>query len=260
MENLTNQMLNRNIYLEELILTRPEKVFKANCCFCYYPLWEHYQEIIKYLHPDERKYYETLKFEKRIRSYLIGRLTAKQAVAALTGETDLTRISIQSGIFTQPIVNLVDNQNIKVSITHCDDFGAAVAFPEAHPLGIDLEKIYRDKTEVLERQMTQTEKELIQKQPYSYETMLTLLWTAKEALSKVLKTGLMTPFRIYEIEKIEIMDNHLLSFYRNFAQYKTVSFHIGNYLCSIVHPLKTDMSLNIESLQRNFRGLLAEGE
>lgn len=253
-------MLNRNTYIDEIILTRPEKVFKANCCFCYYPLWEHYQKIVEYLHPDEQKYYETLKFEKRIRSYLIGRITAKQAVAALTGETDLTGISIQSGIFTQPIVNSVNNQNIKVSITHCDDFGAAIAFPEAHPLGIDLEKIYLDKTEVLERQMTQAEQELIRTQPYSYETMLTLLWTAKEALSKVLKTGLMTPFRIYEIDKIEVISNYLLSYYKNFAQYKTVSFNIGNYFCSIVHPLKTEMCLNIESLQRNFSGLLSESE
>lgn len=242
-------MLDANTYLAELILTRPEQVFKAYGCFCFYPLWEHYQGIITNLHPEERKYYDSLKFEKRIRSFLIGRYAAKKAVAALTGEASLAKILIQAGVFTQPIVTLPGHPNIQVSISHCDHLGTALAFPEAHPLGIDIEKIHLDKNDVLERQMTSAEIELIKTQPDSYESMLNVLWTAKEALSKVIKTGLMTPLKIYEINKMEYHDDYFMSYYKNFGQYKTISFKIGNYICAIVHPMKTRLEMNIAALQ-----------
>jgi phosphopantetheinyl transferase len=244
---------NPDTYLSELILTRPEQVFKASGCFCFYPLWEHYQGIIDHLHPEERKYYDSLRFEKRMRSYLIGRYAAKRAVAALTGETDLAKILVQAGVFTQPIVTLPDHQNIQVSISHCDHLGTALAFPEAHPLGIDLEKIHLDKNDVLERQMTPGEIELIKAQPDFYEAMLTLLWTAKEALSKVIKTGLMTPMKIYEINRMEYHDPYFLSYYKNFGQYKAISFKIGNYICAITHPMKTKLDINITALQSDFK-------
>ena len=99
-----------------------------------------YEEIIQYLHPQEHNYFNSLTFEKRIRSYLMGRIIAKHVVAALIGKKSLTNIIIQSGSYTQPII-VSNKPNIQVNITHCDDFGAALAFPEAHPMRIDLERL-----------------------------------------------------------------------------------------------------------------------
>jgi phosphopantetheinyl transferase (holo-ACP synthase) len=246
-------MPNPDTYLDQLILNRPDEVFTANCCYCYYPLWEHYQGIIAYLHPEEQKYYNSLKFEKRMRSFLIGRYAAKRAVAALTGETDLAKIMVQAGVFTQPIVTLPGHPNIQVSISHCDHIGGALAYPEAHPLGIDIEKIHYDKNGVLEKQMTMAELELIKTQPDFYEAMLARMWTAKEALSKVIKTGLMTPMKVYEINKIEHHENYFLSYYKNFGQYKTITFKISNYICAITHPMKTRLDMDIAALQSNFK-------
>ena len=244
-------MQKRCIYVDEFDLIRPENIFKATFCCSYFSSLADYKEIIKYLHPQEHNYYNTLKHEKRIRSYLMGRFVAKKAVAALSGKENLTNIYIQPGIFTQPIV-VSDKQNIQVSITHCDDFGAGLAFPEAHPMGIDLEKISHDKRYVLERQITKAEKELISSCPFSYMAGLTLLWTVKEALSKVLKTGLMTPFEVFEISKIELYDEYAICYYQNFTQYKAISFTVYRYMCSIVHPLKTKIQLDIPSFKKNF--------
>ncbi len=248
-------MDNQSIYIAKLILQRPNESFKAGLCLCKFSLFANYEEAAAFLHPQEREYYEKLKFEKRIKSYLAGRLTAKKAIAAYLVEKDLTKILIQSGIFTQPIVTYDKKQNIQVSISHSDDFGAAVAFPEAHPMGIDIEKIHRDQNEAIEREVTESEIKLIKGLPYSYETMLTLLWTTKEALSKVLKTGLMTPFKLFEIAKIEHQQDRMLSFYKNFAQYKTLSFLIGNTVCSLVYPMKTELDLDITAINENFRQL-----
>ncbi len=241
-------MKKRWIYNQPLELVRPEGSYQAALCFCMMESMTDYEDIVKHLHPEERAYYHALKFEKRIKSYLMGRFVAKQAVAALIHEGNLADIWIQSGIFTQPVV--VSNQpNIQVSVSHCADFGAALAFPEAHPMGIDIEEIYQDKREVLERQITGFEAEQLKSFSAAYDTGLMLLWTAKEALSKVLKTGLMTPFQIFEISKIEVCGDYFMSYYKNFAQYKVISFTMDGYMCSIVHPMKTKLSLDVESLR-----------
>jgi 4'-phosphopantetheinyl transferase len=200
-----------------MTLIRPAESFKAVLSLCYFSTFANYKEIVSLLHPQEWEYYKSLKFEKRIKSYLIGRLAAKKAVSSLVGDKNLAKILIQAGIFTQPVTTYEEKQNIQVSISHRDDFSAAIAFPEAHPMGIDIERIIAEKNAVIERETTESEINLITTLPFSHEVMLTLLWTAKEALSKVLRTGLMTPFKIYEVDQIEVQRDYLLCFYKNFC-------------------------------------------
>jgi 4'-phosphopantetheinyl transferase len=238
-----------NIYIEKFNLIRPDQAFPAALCCCELSMFDRDAANVDFLHPQERRYYETLKFERRIKSYLMGRLAAKKAIAALTGSSDLSRIIIQAGIFTQPIATCEGQPNIQVSISHCTDFGAALAFPEAHPMGIDLEQVNIEQNKVIEREVTESELTLVKRLPIPYEVMLTLLWTGKEALSKVLRTGLMTPFPIFEADKIELRQDYILSHYKNFAQYKAISFILGACVCSIACPMKTEFTINIQSLQ-----------
>ncbi len=246
-------MQNQNIYVARLDLIRPEGITNASLCYSHYSCLKGYDELTQHLHAHEFTYYNTLQFQRRIKSYLIGRFVAKQAVAALTGEK-LSDIEIYHGVFAQPIV-MSRKQNIQVSITHCDDFGLAIAFSEAHPIGIDIERVDANKNYVLERQITQSEKSRIQTLPLPFMTGLTFLWTAKEALSKVLKTGLMTPFDIFEISKLEFINSNIFGYYKNFAQYKTISFTINNYVCSIVHPIKTEIRFDVLSFKKQLAAL-----
>ncbi|UJF34773.1 4'-phosphopantetheinyl transferase family protein [Paenibacillus hexagrammi] len=239
----------------EILLTRQENTYKGSLCCCYFQSMAEFERIIPYLHAEERDYLDTLTFEKRRRSFLLGRFAAKQAAAALTDEEKLENIHIQSGIFDQPILTSA-KPNIQVSITHCNDYGAAIAFPEAHPMGIDVEKIDDQKRSAFESQITMAEKENINDLPISLDTALTLLWSAKEALSKVLKTGLTTSFKIFEVSKIEVHDDHFICFYKNFKQYKAIAFTVGSYICAITCPLKTDMCLDMSS----FKGIFAANE
>jgi phosphopantetheinyl transferase len=248
-------VISQNIYVEELTLIRPNKTLKAGLCLCEFSIFTNYEKIADLLHPQEQKYYETLKFNKRIKSYLFGRLAAKKAIGTLVGDDNLTKILIQAGIFTQPIVTYEDKQNIQVSISHSEDFSVAIAFPEMHPMGIDIERMNIEQNEAIERETTESEIKLIRKTPFSYEKMLTVLWTVKEALSKVLKTGLMTPFKIYEVDKAEVQDGYILSNYKNFAQYKAISFTISDYICSITLPMKTNLSIDIRSINKTFKYL-----
>lgn len=244
------------VFLDQLKFNGSGETFRANLSFCYFPRINYCQETVKYLHPQEQKYYETLKFKKRVKSYLLGRYAAKLAVGAITGEEKLERILIQQGIFNQPIVTYPAMQNIQVSITHSDDLAAAVAFPEACPVGIDLERISLNQAGVLETQITELEKELIghlvRAGLYSNVEVLTLFWTAKEALSKVLKTGLTTPFSIYEINKVGIDSGFTISHFKNFTQYCSISFQLDSYMCSITCPRKTKPGFDMPVLKDKF--------
>jgi 4'-phosphopantetheinyl transferase len=242
-------MLERNVYIDELQLISPGEIKKATLCFAFSLYELDNDRLIRHLHFQEREYFNTLIFPKKIRNYLLGRFVAKRAVADLTGEINLSNIMIQSGIFNQPIV-ICNKQNIQVSITHCGNCALALAFPEAYPLGVDLEKIDPGNSEVLEKQMSTVEKQQISVLPFSRAARATLIWTAKEALSKVLKTGLITPLEVFEIEKIECLkNNYIAGYYKSFPQYKVISFIVNGYSCSIAYPAVTKKHFAIDALK-----------
>jgi phosphopantetheinyl transferase len=238
---------------DEFILTGLERDAGAALCFFSLPASHPFEELADVLHPRETAYYHTLKSEKRKRSYLVGRYAAKKAVAAFVQETDPRRILIQQGIFNQPIATCEDARNVQVSITHCDGLGAAIAFPEAHPMGIDLERIKPGKREAIESQMTKAEREGITALSFPYDMLLTLAWTAKEALSKVLKTGLTTPFTIFAMSEIKVQNDCFTGSFENFPQYKALSFETDGYVCSIVCPKKTGIEIDFSALKEQVR-------
>lgn len=237
-------------YRDVMVLERPEGNLQAGICFFRLPDSYPLEEVSSVFHSQELTYYDNLKFEKRKKSYLVGRYAAKHALAALLGDKDLSNIRIDQGIFSQPIVSCDSAHNIGVSITHCDELGAAIAFPESHPMGIDIERVNKNKREVMESQLTDAEQKLISETWNSRDALLTLIWTVKEALSKVLKTGLTTPFHIFEIEKVESKSDHSISSFRNFGQYKATSFNTGPFVCSIVYPKKTDLAIDIQAVKK----------
>jgi len=198
------------------------------------------------LHPEERLQYEKMRFEKRKTSYLLGRSAAKLAVSELTGIRDLPAIRIEKGIFHQPIVSHPGLQNVQVSLTHSGPYGAAVAYPEHHPLGLDLERISSAFHNTLQSQLTDGERERLALLPLPDEAGLTMMWTAKEALSKILKTGLMAPFRLFEITDLKqtVSANGAVTIsgdYEHFAQYKFHAYLHGDWVCALALPRRSEL-------------------
>ncbi|MEO1625223.1 MAG: 4'-phosphopantetheinyl transferase superfamily protein [Bacteroidota bacterium] len=197
-----------------------------------------------HLHPTERAQFRTFKYELRQSSYLLGKLSARHAVQRIWPVRHLSDIQIDSGVFLYPIVRHPDIRNLQVSITHCKDVGLALAFPESHPLGTDVEMIKEDKIEAIASQMTAQDKDLIRRAQLPSAAMgHTLVWTVKEALSKVLKTGLMMDFKLFELKSIEKKGQTIESHYQHSLQYKALSRQLGNYVVSVVLPAKTSVDL-----------------
>lgn len=221
-------------------------------------------------HADEQKRFRQYQVTKRRESYLMGRYAAKHAISNhLLTSNEIGRFSdicIGEGIFHFPVVASPHHQNLQASISHSGSYAAALAFSEHHPMGIDIEELNgkslnSDKTESIQSQLTAAERERLEQHSTCDLELLLLYWTAKEALSKVLKTGLMTDFSLYEIDQIECESNVWRSRFRNFPQYKALTFRVGrDAVCSIVLPRKSSLHNMAEVLDTGFsESVEAEG-
>lgn len=231
-------------------LESKEKIITGGLCFIHCSLGALKENNSEFLHPEEIAYFKTLQFERRQLSYLLGRFAAKKAVVQCKN-IPLNEILIEYGVFQQPIVSQPPNLKIQVSYSHCNEHSIAVAFPEGFPMGIDIEEVNIEKQSVIATQLLEAEKNFINDFPQENPTNLfTLFWTIKEALSKALRTGMMTPFELYAIQKLKKINSHTWSNeFKNFGQYQAISFFLGKVACSIVYPKNSKIIIDTEKLR-----------
>jgi len=200
-----------------------------------------------FLHPEELAYLRSLTAEKRKREFTLGRHAAKQALARLDGALLGPQVHIRPGVFGQPVVTPSGALPLSVCITHSGSFAAAVAFPGGHPIGIDLEQIDPAQIEALKSQISEEELpqslgEISQAERYAR------VWTVKEALSKILRCGLTTPFSVLALAGDPVLDGPAFSGqFRNFEQYRFLSLATSRMVFAIVYPRRTEAVFCTES-------------
>jgi 4'-phosphopantetheinyl transferase len=216
-----------NYEVKDLSFTGENQSFTASLAFVNAPFEE--LNPTHLLHPDELDLYTSFAHEKKKHDFLLGKFVGKLAINnLLKQELNFNKIHIDAGIFRQPIVR--DQKNINISLSHSIPFSAAIAFDESQIMGIDIEKIDPSKHKVIESQMTEAELSLLGNAAQE------IFWTAKEAMSKVLKTGLMLDMKLLEIEKIELINKSTTCYFKNFRQYKACCFVRGDVVMAIVMP------------------------
>lgn len=173
---------------------------------------------------------------KRKLEYIFSRIAVKKAVTYITNSTAYKSIKVIKGVLWHPVVISNSTSNISVSISHCDNYAVALAFSEVFPCGIDIEIINIKNIKVIQRVITIKEMEIINELDCLESNKYTILWTAKEAMSKVIKTGMTCGFELFEIKNIFVKDDIYYGFYKNFAQYMFISKKIDNCILSIVCP------------------------
>ncbi|MBU6398866.1 MAG: 4'-phosphopantetheinyl transferase superfamily protein [Verrucomicrobia bacterium] len=224
-----------DLFLEALCLERKDGVFQAGFCLARPPGRELLAGSARFLHPEEQELFATLKFERRQLSYLTGRFCAKHAIRLLRPDLSLSAIAIHPGVFQQPIV-CADGLAPQISISHAADWGAALAFPEEHPMAIDIEEIKEERAGVVRSQVTDAEYGLVTPLAQDEIRALTLLWTVKEAMSKVIRCGMMTPFTLFEVGSAERAGPAIVCTFPNFAQYKTTTYWACGLAITLVSP------------------------
>lgn len=73
----------------------------------------------------------------------------------------------------------------------------------------------------------------------------TLVWTAKEALSKALKCGLTIPFELLAVDRLERGSAYISGQFRNFGQYKFQTWRHGGVALTLVLPLRSELLTDV---------------
>jgi phosphopantetheinyl transferase len=145
----------------------------------------------RFLGEVERAEYE-LQTPRRRRSWLAGRIAAKDAVRALLwrlghGPLFPVEVAIANEPSGRPVVRTSTGRNLRVSIAHKGEVAVAMAC-EQTPVGIDIERIETRGDSFAEISFTPDELRLVRDEPR--DEAWTRLWSAKEAAAKALGTGL----------------------------------------------------------------------
>ncbi|QSQ25570.1 4'-phosphopantetheinyl transferase superfamily protein [Pyxidicoccus parkwayensis] len=203
------------------------------------------------LHPNEQQRLEELRAESRRLGYFLGRHAAKLAVRTLGGVVPMRAVEIASGVFEQPIVKGALGDAPVVSLSHTRSVAVAVACEPEHILGVDVEQLDPQRTDVFESVMPPRELTMARRAPGGGVQAVNLIWAMKEALSKALRCGLTTPFEVLESESFEPHgDGGWSCLFHNFAQYQARAWVLGHHVLAVVSPKHSIVRIAPEDLER----------
>jgi len=149
----------------------------------------------------ELAHHHELRFTQKREAFLLGRCAAKQALAARLDEGLWSTIDVHPGVFGQPLVRHARAFGVDVTLTHSNGMAVALVYPAEWPMGIDLETVEESvaATVLAEMETSAEEQTWLNSSGLSQAAACALLWGAREALGKALKTGLNSPLRLFAL-------------------------------------------------------------
>jgi 4'-phosphopantetheinyl transferase len=160
---------------------------------------------LHWLTPAEATYADGLRYTKRRTEYLLRRLTAKHAVAAVLGlptePATLTRVEVRNRSSGAPYV-LLDGRPCGLAVSISDRAGWAVGLVTRAGIasGCDLELVESRSPGFIADFLTRVEQAYVtaQQDADGRAAAANLVWSAKESALKVLRTGLRRDTRTVE--------------------------------------------------------------
>ena len=167
-----------------------------------------------FLSDSEHKTYQALRFPKRRHEWLLGRWTAKQllrhSLASYEG-LPLVAISVATDPDGAPYLTVEGEGRLPVSLSISHRAGRAVCAlsPAASPsIGVDLERVEKRSPAFVNDFFTSSEAERVWSCPAPLQdTLVTVIWSAKEAVLKALREGLRLDTRTVEIAHVSELED-----------------------------------------------------
>jgi 4'-phosphopantetheinyl transferase len=191
--------------------------------------------------PSELAYLERDLHAQRRCSFVMGRVAARRALACYLDVESLVGFDIGRGVFDQPILA---DARAEVSISHCEGLAFGLAFPAGHQMAIDCEPIAARSAATIRSHVAAAELEACSSLGLGDAAALTLLWVAREALSKVLRCGLMTSPSTLAVERLHREAGGVIrGRFAHFPQYQVLAWVLGERVLGLVAPHRTEASL-----------------
>jgi 4'-phosphopantetheinyl transferase len=167
---------------------------------------------LPFLSKAERTTYEGLRIEKRRREWLLGRWTAKQLLRRSRiayANVPLTAITVGRDTDGAPYLAVETNQgdpgrlSLCLSISHRGE-KAFCAISDTQIIGADIEHVEARHPAFVHDFFTASENAHVWASPTATrDTLITVIWSAKESALKVLREGLRLDTRCVEITRVD---------------------------------------------------------
>ena len=172
----------------------------------------------------------------RYSEFVHSRYIAKKAVQNLIPEIPIGNIQVLKGVFEQPVLVISNcSAAYDVSVSHKDTIAAALVFPQSHPAGIDIDVADPANSAALDRMLTLHERQISQPKM--------IMYTAKEALSKVMRCGLTAPLHFLEVNSLQKDGIFYRGVFTNITQYQFISFPGNAYMFTMVFPKNSSFTI-----------------
>ncbi|MBY0273078.1 MAG: 4'-phosphopantetheinyl transferase superfamily protein [Alphaproteobacteria bacterium] len=201
-------------------------------------------ESSSFLHWKEKEVLNSYVHEARRHSFLLGRYASKKAFFSFSkSHIPSNTLQVSNGFMGQPY--FIDYP-YHLSISHSEQFGAAMVGKYGFPFAIDIEVFNKSKS-VFEDIFSFNELSLNFPKNWTEEDKKLALWSAKEALVKFLKIGFTTDMNILEILEVAQLENSLIRIkFKKFHALQTFVLKSEEYVFTICMPSK--VSLDIQSV------------
>ncbi|MGZ5279303.1 MAG: 4'-phosphopantetheinyl transferase family protein [Pseudobdellovibrionaceae bacterium] len=149
------------------------------------------QDVVdQILHRDEVKIYNDIKDRRRRYQFLMGRYAAKRNLGWNVSGFHMSDVAILGDPLGKPTIKANTFLAVGVSISHVDNLAVALVGPKSH-IGIDIEVLRKSLVLIGPTVLSECERNLMSEFSFSQEgEMEGIVWSAKEAASKFLGTGI----------------------------------------------------------------------
>jgi len=205
--------------------------------------------------PRERAHLRSLTVPRGRQTFLQGRLAAKTALRAYLERLDPSvrfdprRVEVANDLVGRPLVH--GAPGLGVSLSHCQGFAAAVAFPLDLPLGLDLERVRPQNALALSDRIHPDELAMARcAAPAGVHAALpaTLAWCLKEALGKLLGCGLATAPEALAIASLGPAPNGVAAGYAHAAGYQGLAAVSASMILALAAPGNVALELDLGAL------------
>lgn len=201
------------------------------------------EALKRLLSPEERLQLEGFRYEKRRREFVLSRAAAKLAISRIGSDVPPDALSIRNGVLGYPYCEGAGQ--ISISLSHTNTMACCIASDRAYICGIDVENVDPKHRTAMKEVLSENEKRMMPE--LSRDVADTILWTAHEAVSKILMTGMTVSSELYEAEKVEYdpENNTFCGRYKALPQYEFSGFCLPerNLVSAAAYPQKSKMKI-----------------
>lgn len=205
------------------------------------------------LSPQERLQIEAFQYEKRRLDFLLSRAAAKLAIGYIDSCAVPDALNIQNGILGYPYCE--GAERISISLSHSNGIACCIASEKSYICGIDVEFVDHRHRAAINGMLSENEKQMLPE--CSRDVTDIIFWTAHEAVSKILMTGMTVSSELYEVAEIEFNfeSNTFCGMYKVLRQYEFSGFYLPewNVVSTSAYPQKSKMQIKRYKIDMNRR-------